>query len=448
MNVIVSNKQKEIIDNANIDAIKDLNGLFNVTDLINKFKNYFFSKMILDATSVENFASRDVLTQLVDGIGADRLIILLPQNPPPPDEFKKLLIDLRIYNFSNNIDDVVKFIDNPNTYENVIGAIDNIGTNDTGYIDNSIKGNTSTSGDDMFNPNITENNVIKEENSVLPVDNNKSDLHMSLENLLNNSNVELTDNSDNAEKENRYEEYSENKPDSEKNVQVEEKSNVEEEHVFKVDDKKIDDELKNERSSFHEDTNSSTNKREFVFLNMNGFDKIEESSKDKKIIGFKNVTLHAGSTSLIYMLLKATIETLKKDAIAIEINKNEFRLFLNKKMISVNEKEAIDFIKSRSESVIFVDLNDCDNCDFCDEIIYLVEPSIIMLNRLMSENRDIFKTLSDKKVVLNKCMLSKDDINILSDEANVKFVYSFGPLNDRVNNDEILSFLDILDIKC
>ena len=113
MNVIVSYKKKDIIDNANIDAIKDLNGLFNVADLIDKFKNYFFSKMILDATSVENFASREVLTQLVDGIGADRLIILLPQTPPPPDEFKKLLIDLRIYNFSNDINDIVKFIDTP-----------------------------------------------------------------------------------------------------------------------------------------------------------------------------------------------------------------------------------------------------------------------------------------------------------------------------------------------
>ena len=52
MNIIVSNKQKEIIDNANIDAIKDLNGLFNVDDLLGKLKNYFFSRVILDATSL------------------------------------------------------------------------------------------------------------------------------------------------------------------------------------------------------------------------------------------------------------------------------------------------------------------------------------------------------------------------------------------------------------
>ena len=98
MNVIVSNRQKDIIDNANIDAIKDLNGLFNVNDLINKFKNYFFSKMILDATSVVDFASKEVLTTLADEIGAERLIILLPSNPEPPVEFKKLLIELKIYN--------------------------------------------------------------------------------------------------------------------------------------------------------------------------------------------------------------------------------------------------------------------------------------------------------------------------------------------------------------
>ena len=68
MNVIVANKQKGIIDNANIDAIKDFNGLFNVDDLISKFKNYFFSKLILDATSVVNFTSKEVLEKLSNAI--------------------------------------------------------------------------------------------------------------------------------------------------------------------------------------------------------------------------------------------------------------------------------------------------------------------------------------------------------------------------------------------
>ena len=137
MNVIVSNRQKEIIDNANIDAIKDLNGLFNVNDLINKFKNYFFSRMILDATSVENFASREVLSTLADEIGSEKLIILLPSSPEPPLEFKKLLIELKIYNFTTNIEDVVRFIERPNTYEDAIKQIDYAFSGDV-YVDNSM----------------------------------------------------------------------------------------------------------------------------------------------------------------------------------------------------------------------------------------------------------------------------------------------------------------------
>ena len=140
MNVIVSNKQKGIIDNANIDAIKDLNGLFNVNDLINKFKNYFFSKMILDATSVIDFASSEVLKKLVDEIGADRLIILLPSTPEPPLEFKKELINLKVYNFSNDINDIVKFLEKPNTYENAMNqAMNAAGSAGEFYVDSSIK---------------------------------------------------------------------------------------------------------------------------------------------------------------------------------------------------------------------------------------------------------------------------------------------------------------------
>ena len=100
MNVIVVNKQKEIIDNANIDAIKDFNGLFNVDDLISKFKNYFFSKLILDATSVVNFTTKEVLEKLSNAIGAERLVILLPEKPLPPKKFVDLLLELKIYNFS------------------------------------------------------------------------------------------------------------------------------------------------------------------------------------------------------------------------------------------------------------------------------------------------------------------------------------------------------------
>ena len=40
MNVIVSNTKKDILESLNIDIIKSVNGLFEVDELINMFKNF------------------------------------------------------------------------------------------------------------------------------------------------------------------------------------------------------------------------------------------------------------------------------------------------------------------------------------------------------------------------------------------------------------------------
>ena len=104
MNVIVSNKQKQLLDNANIDAIKELNGLFNIDDLINNFKDYFFSRMIIDATSIVDFAKEVNLRKLAEGIGAEKIILLFPPKPEPPEKFKSLLRELGINNFSTKIE--------------------------------------------------------------------------------------------------------------------------------------------------------------------------------------------------------------------------------------------------------------------------------------------------------------------------------------------------------
>ena len=160
MNVIVANKQKKIIDNANIDAIKDFKGLFNVDDLISKFKNYFFSKLILDATSIINFTSRTVLEKLATSIGTDRLVILLPESPLPPKSFVDLLLELKIYNFSNKIEDVVSFLAKPNTYDDIIKTMkyDNL------YVDNSIKdSNLNQDSNSTLNNNSFSKNELYED---------------------------------------------------------------------------------------------------------------------------------------------------------------------------------------------------------------------------------------------------------------------------------------------
>ena len=46
MNVIVSNKYKEIIDTVNIEVIKKIEGEYSAEELGNAFKNFYFQRMI------------------------------------------------------------------------------------------------------------------------------------------------------------------------------------------------------------------------------------------------------------------------------------------------------------------------------------------------------------------------------------------------------------------
>lgn len=425
MNVIVSNKQKGIIDNANIDAIKDLNGLFNVNDLINKFKNYFFSKMILDATSIIDFASKEVLQKLVDEIGADRLVILLPATPEPPLEFKKLLIELKIYNFSNKVEDVVKFIEKPNTYENAMNTIMNTDKNADGYyVDSSIKegenenvnqniGNNIDNED--VNP-INDNNELSNDEITNHVENS---FHSSLGDIMNRINV---DNIEKSEDSDSFDNENNNDIGFNQTAGI----NYDNSGVYHNEINNI-----NYNNGFGLGNTISPKKS---FLNMDGFD-IEESvnNKPKKIVGIRNVTEHAGSTTLIYML-QLVAKKHNQDVLSIEVNKNNFKLFRCSKMISVKEEDLQNAIDSNKEEIIFIDLNDCKNDSFCNEILYLVEPSIIKLNKLMMENKLIFNELRDKKVILNKSLLNQEDISILEDEAGMKFYFSICPVNDRNDN--------------
>lgn len=354
MNVIVSNKQKNILDNANIDVYKELNGLFKVENLINYFKNYFFTKMIVDATSVVEFANPIVLKRLAEGIGSEKLILLLPKKPEAPRKFLAMLVNLGIYNFSSDINDVVNFLQNPNTYENVKMYLNNDIVNDNFYINN----------DNNFN-------------------------QMELDNINNNQFNE------------NIEDYSDLSLDAEQDFS-----------------------LTNKVNSFVNNYLSGNNKQ--------------------YVLGIKNVTKHAGTTTLIYMLKNALEYRFNKKVLAIEVKTNDFGYFRSKDMISVSEANLENTIRNNDYDVVLLDLNNNDYDSICNDVLYLVEPSIISVNRLMLENRMAFDTLKNKKVVLNKSLISNDDVNKFSQESGVSFYYVIPPLNDRVGNSIIENLINKL----
>ena len=163
--------------------------------------------------------------------------------------------------------------------------------------------------------------------------------------------------------------------------------------------------------------------------------------KNAKVIGFKNVTNGAGATTLVYMLKKYLSQ--KNYVVALEVNKNDFGFFNEKDMYSVNQNNLSAAInKFDSASHILVDINN-GNEDVCDEMIYLIEPSIIKLNKMMLINRNIFDKLYGKKIILNKSLLGTKDITDFEYESHSKIAFNIPPLNDRELNEE--TFEDLIE---
>ena len=160
-----------------------------------------------------------------------------------------------------------------------------------------------------------------------------------------------------------------------------------------------------------------------------------------RVLGVKNVTDGAGASSLIYMMKKELEQTFGMSVLAIEVDKREFAFFREDNMISVEKQSlATELIKTRNFNFVLVDLNDYEE-PICDDVIYLLEPSVIKLNKLMLRDRAVFTRLKDRKIVINKSTLSPADVNEFSSEAGVKIFYVLPSINDRERSGEICSLL-------
>ncbi len=160
---------------------------------------------------------------------------------------------------------------------------------------------------------------------------------------------------------------------------------------------------------------------------------------EKRIIGFKNVTDHAGATTLIYMLKKHLQNAYKVKA--IEINNYDFEYFNDKSLKSVDFMNASFEISNSNADVILVDLNDAEE-NLCNEVIYLIEPGILKLNKLIRTDRKIFDKLRNKKIVLNRSVLNNNDVSDFEYESGSKVFFNIPCLDEKLdNNKKITEFL-------
>ena len=183
------------------------------------------------------------------------------------------------------------------------------------------------------------------------------------------------------------------------------------------------------------------------YHNISGFKKpvLNEKAIDntrgkigQKIIGFKNVTEHAGATTLIY-LLKLHLEKSYK-VTAVEIDKNDFIYFNDESLESISSLGFNDFLSQNSDyDVILVDLNEGNVLEYCHDIVYLIEPGLIKLNKLIRQDNAIFEKLSDKKIVLNRSVLSEKDVMDFEKESGSKVFFNMPCLDDKLDDQKIIN---------
>lgn len=178
---------------------------------------------------------------------------------------------------------------------------------------------------------------------------------------------------------------------------------------------------------------------------------VQKVESGSRIIGVRNVTEHAGATTFVYMLKKELKTHFGDTIIAIELNKGDFQYFGDKNMISLTVDQLHGALtKYAGASVILIDLNDTPDDSFCTDVLYLLEPSIIKLNKLMRRNRNIFSKLQNEKIILNKSLLTNKDIADFEYEAKTRVFYNMPPLDERKRNpifDDFLSRLGLLAVK-
>ncbi len=309
MNVIISNKYQSLLGTLNIDVIKSINGVFEVSELVNQFTHFFYNKMIIDVTAIKDYENINVIQEISLNFDMSKVILLLDDsetvNSP---KYLSQLVSMGIYNFTKKPDVVTFLIDNPNSYKDVASYQQLNATIET---EKEIKLNTK-------------------------VDNTKG----------------------------------------------------------------------------------------FI---------------GQRVIGIKNLTTHAGSTTLAYMLKMHLSKhyTVK----CVELDTNDFMYFSDKDLEFTTSDNINSYIANNSDKeIIIVDLNNSQGL-VNSETLYLIEPGIIKLNKLIKADNKIFDKIKNEKIILNRSSLTSKDVTDFERESGSKIFANIPNLDDKMDKDPVITSL-------
>ncbi len=162
--------------------------------------------------------------------------------------------------------------------------------------------------------------------------------------------------------------------------------------------------------------------------------KVDKNKKEgQKVIGIQNLTKHAGATTLAYMLIRQ----LKRNYTVkgIEMNKQDFIYFRDPDLTMCTSIDDLNlkFKQFSDVEIIILDLNSFDGSEICDDILYLIDPGLISLNKMLKKDPNIKQKTENGKIVLNRSALKDSDVTKLEYETKFKIFYNIGNVNDRIN---------------
>lgn len=201
------------------------------------------------------------------------------------------------------------------------------------------------------------------------------------------------------------------------------------------------------RSNTYEDVKKYIQTTTFISeLNSSiGSTNIQTKTNNIKIIGIKNLSEGAGSTTLMQQMVKQLAFNYKVKG--IELNGFDAIYFRRPDIIFCNDyTEAKTKIQGlKGIDAIIIDLNEFeDKNKICTDIIYLLEPGIIRISKFI-KNIDKYKDkLNDMKIVLNRSALKDEEINYFEKETGLNIYYNLTNFDDK--KDRLLS-IDRLLIK-
>ncbi len=170
-------------------------------------------------------------------------------------------------------------------------------------------------------------------------------------------------------------------------------------------------------------------------------DVVMQGFRGTRVIGFKNLTDHAGATTLIYMIKKQA--ELKLKVLALEVDKNDFVFFNDGDLRTVSTPEVPSIVKNPNNNydVILVDLNNSPEEKNFTEVLYLIEPSTIKLNKMIRRDRNILDKIQNKRVILNQSLLNETDVKDFEYEAKCKVFFNMPPLDDKKDKHKVIDEL-------